>query len=168
MSTHRFHGCIRVAQVVADIVVDILNQLLVDCSQHEVAVVELLLLDHFARRLRHRSRALHEIQEVLESQVEHVDIEWLGDILIRTAHQSLLAMLIGKTGRQHHEWNGSGLIVLLHLPAEFIAIHHRHHHIAEDDIRTMVDDLVPGILTVHGLNHGIIGKQVVHELAALY
>ena len=25
---------------------------------------------------------------------------------LRTAHQSLLAMLIGKTSRQHHEWNG--------------------------------------------------------------
>ena len=50
-------------------------------------------------------------------------------------------------------------------PGCLISVHHRHHHVGEDDVRANLDNLLPGILTVHGLDDLIVGKHITHKLA---
>ena len=74
-------------------------------------------------------------------------------------------MVGSQTCCQHHKRNGSRLFVALHHAAEFDSVHHRHHHVGEDDVRSNLDNLLPGILTVHGLDDLIVGKHITHKLA---
>ena len=110
------------------------------------------------------SRPLHE---VADAKVEQVDVERLGDILIRTILKTFLLVLGGKTCRQHHKRDIGGARCLLHQSAEVITIHHRHHHVTEDDVwQVALLQLIPSFLTIHGLLHDVVLRQdFSHELS---
>ena len=147
MSTERFYRCFRIAHMIADISIHLIYKFVVGLCYY-------IFCAHI----------LAFLQEVQNTEIQHINIEWFGNILVSTTLQTFLALLISHTGREHDERYGCCFVIVLTHPAEFVTIHHRHHHIAQDDVWTTVDDLVPGILTIDSLNNRIVCQYFVHKL----
>ena len=81
MSTERFYRCFRIAHIVADINIHLINKFAVGLCYY-------IFCAHI----------LAFLQEVQNTEIQHINIEWFGNILVSTTLQTFLALLISHTG----------------------------------------------------------------------
>jgi hypothetical protein len=75
---------------------------------------------------------------------------------LKAAHDRILP----RTGGQEHQWNRAGLGVRAERPQESLTVHSRHHDVAENEIRRILNGDLEGGLTVLGrLNPPVRSQQ---------
>ena len=96
--------------------------------------------------------------------LENLDVEGLGEVIIRPAIAAFLLVFVGKPGCQHDDRNVGGSRIGFDPPAEFVAVHVGHHHIGEHDVGTKGFHLVQRRLPVRGRDDIILGRKDAGEI----
>ena len=104
-------------------------------------------------------QALAGFQQVADAAPEHAGREGLGQIGIGTGLITFAPRLIRVLCGEEHDGNMAHLHVLLDTGTEFDAVHHRHHDVADHQVRHRLEDGGPAFGAVLGQHDGIILPQ---------
>ena len=97
---------------------------------------------------------------------EHLGTEWLWQIGIGSLFVTLNTLLIERASRKHQHWDMARADLGLQAAAAFEAVHHWHHHVADDDIGHGHHGTTQAFLSVASSDDLVlIGKKGAHHLA---
>ena len=94
-------------------------------------------------------------QQVLHTGLKISSTKRLGYIIIRSIFQPFQLTFYGCLGSQQNNRDVAGRHIRTELTRHFDTIFLRHHHVTDDNVRQILQSLIPSFHTVRSLYHPI-------------
>ena len=133
---------------ITDVLVNHLHHALHQCIiwSLNLPLFHLLLLTLFARKLIFQ-RAAHG-EQVDDGAAQDVHVEWFQNVGICSGLQTFQLVFFSTLGGEQDDRHIVGIDICLQLGAEGGSVHFRHHHVADDEVWLVLQNLVQCHLAV--------------------